>query len=120
MEYNSVHLPSLALLIFLGLPQRSSMMRLRSAALRSCSFFSSSAAFLRSNNYLSKYNTFNTSFNYYCIVKPNTYPKFLLSFWCHETFLGLLGLGGLLHTLAHLSTLALNFGLFSLLSLYDK
>jgi len=42
--------PSLASLRFLGLPQRSSMMRLRSAALRSCSFFSSSAAFLRSSN----------------------------------------------------------------------
>lgn len=44
------HSPSLASLRFLGLPQRSSMMRLRSAALRSCSFFNSSAAFLRSNN----------------------------------------------------------------------
>ena len=44
-------------------------------------------------------------------------PELLLSFWCHETLLGLLGLGSFFHTLAYFSTLAFNFGLFSLLSL---
>ena len=43
-------LPSLASSKFLGWPQRSSIMRRLSAALRSCSFFNSSAAFLRSNS----------------------------------------------------------------------
>lgn len=49
--------------------------------------------------------------------RQDTYPKFLLSFRCHETLLCLLGFGGLLHTLTHLSTLALDFGLLGLLSL---
>jgi len=39
--------PSLASSKFLGFPQRSSITRLRSADFRSCSFFNSSAAFLR-------------------------------------------------------------------------
>lgn len=47
-------IPSLASSTLFGLPHRCSMMRLRSAALRSCSFFNSSAAFLRSNNYLGR------------------------------------------------------------------
>lgn len=45
------YVPSFASLVFLGLPHLSSMIRLLSAALRSCSFFNSSAAFLRSSNY---------------------------------------------------------------------
>lgn len=44
------NVPSLASSTFFGFPQRSSMMRLLSAAFLSCSFFNSSAAFLRSNN----------------------------------------------------------------------
>ena len=54
-NYNStivtkIGVPSLASSTFFGFPHRSSMMRLLSAALRSCSFFNSSAAFfLRSN-----------------------------------------------------------------------
>jgi hypothetical protein len=46
-----------------------------------------------------------------------TYPEFLLPLRCHETLLCLLGLGGFLHALAHLSTLAVDFGLFGLLRL---
>lgn len=46
-----------------------------------------------------------------------TYPELLLPLRCHETLLRLLGFGGLLHTLAHLSTLAVDFGLFGLLRL---
>lgn len=42
--------PSFAPSRFLALPQRSSMILRLSAAFLSCSFFSSSAAFLRSNN----------------------------------------------------------------------
>lgn len=49
-------LPSLASSKFLGWPQRSSMMRRRSAALRSCSFFNSSAAFLRNSNWNPTWN----------------------------------------------------------------
>lgn len=46
-----------------------------------------------------------------------TYPELLLPLWGHEALLGLLGLGGFLHALAHLSTLALNLGLLRLLRL---
>lgn len=46
-----------------------------------------------------------------------THPELLLPLWGHETLLGLLSLGGLLHTLAHLSTLALNLSLLRLLCL---
>lgn len=46
-----------------------------------------------------------------------THPQLLLPLWGHETLLGLLGLGGFLHALAHLSTLALNLSLLRLLSL---
>lgn len=53
-NWKHINIPWLAPSTSFGLPQRSSMMRLRSAALRSCSFFNSSAAFLRSNNYSGK------------------------------------------------------------------
>lgn len=46
-----------------------------------------------------------------------THPELLLSLGCHETFLGLFSFGGLLHPLAHLSALAVDFGLFGLLRL---
>lgn len=46
-----------------------------------------------------------------------TYPELLLPLWGHEALLGLLGLGGLLHALTHLSALALNLSLLRLLSL---
>lgn len=44
-------LPSPASSMFFGCPHRSSMIRLLSAALRSCSFFNSSAAFFLNNSY---------------------------------------------------------------------
>lgn len=114
-------LPSLALSKSFGLPHRSSMMRRRSAALRSCSFFNSSAAFLRSNNYNLPKPIFKLPF---CPLSDfqvcyRTHAKFLLPLWSHETLLGLLGFGGLLHALAHFRALALNFGLFGLLCLLN-
>lgn len=54
------------------------------------------------------------------LFSVETYPELLLSFGGHETLLGLLSLGGFFHTLAYFSTLALDFGLFSLLSLNDE
>lgn len=44
-------LPSPASSMFFGCPHRSSIIRLLSAALRSCSFFNSSAAFFLKSNY---------------------------------------------------------------------
>lgn len=46
-----------------------------------------------------------------------THPELLLPLRCHETLLRLFGLGGFLHTLAHLSALAVDLGLFGLLRL---
>lgn len=46
-----------------------------------------------------------------------THPELLLPLGCHETLLRLFGLGGFLHTLAHLSALAVDLGLFGLLRL---
>lgn len=127
----SVYIPSFAPSTPLGLPQRSSMIRLRSAALRSCSFFNSSAAFLRSNNYtrskhlIEKYVKMNCEILFeapilysYIHKDHNTYTKFLLSFWCHKTFLCFFGLWCFFHTLTHFSTFAFNFGLFGLLCLF--
>lgn len=56
-------------------------------------------------------------YNYLYTIR--TYPEFLLPLGSHETLLRLLGLGGLLHALAHLSALAVDLGLFGLLRL-DK
>lgn len=58
------------------------------------------------------------SFTAQCTI--HTYPEFLLPFWGHEALLGLLGLGGFLHALAHLGALALDLSLFSLLSLQTE
>lgn len=46
-----------------------------------------------------------------------TYPELLLPLRCHETFLGLLGFGGLLHARPHLGPLAVDFRLLLLLLL---
>jgi hypothetical protein len=98
-----------------AVPQRSSMMRLRSAALRSCSFFSSSAAFLRSSNCTGSARARS--------VRPESrknepsHPEFLLSLRCHETLLGLLSLGRFLHALAHFGALGLDLSLLLLLLL---
>lgn len=68
--FNSI-LPSLAFSMDFGWPQRSSMIRLRSAALRSCSFFNSSAAFLRSNNYTHR-SKLNESIDKYFFPSSST------------------------------------------------
>lgn len=55
-----MNLPSLASSRSFALPHRSSMILLLSAALRSCSFFSSSAAFFLKSNWKSIHVTINT------------------------------------------------------------
>ena len=101
------NLPSLASSKFLGWPHRSSMMRRLSAALRSCSFFNSSAAFLRSSNYKVEKKK-----KIYCeltkiVYNKFTYSKLLLSLRCHETLLCLLCCSSLFETLAHFSFFAI-------------
>lgn len=49
-----------------------------------------------------------------------SYPEFLLPVGGHETLLGLLCFGGLLHPFAHLSTLAVDLGLLGLLRLKNR
>lgn len=61
-------LPSLASSIFFGWPQRSSMMRLRSAAFLSCSFFNSSAAFFLNNNYEQMYDLMEGGRGGRCVI----------------------------------------------------
>ena len=110
MYLERINLPSLASSKFLGWPHRSSMMRRRSAALRSCSFFNSSAAFLRSSNCLQKRRPLSLmEILIIPFYSPCTYTKFLLSLWCHETLLGLFGSGSFLETLAHLSFFTILF-----------
>lgn len=106
-----------------GLPQRSSIMRLLSAAFLSCSFFNSSAAFLRSSNYelgLKKlfYHSIVCSRNYEEIKIDCAYSEFLLPVRCHETLLGLFSLGGLFETGADLRPLPVRLRLLPLLFLY--
>lgn len=49
-----------------------------------------------------------------------THPELLLPVGGHETLLSFLGLGGFLHPLAHLSALAVDLGLLSLLRLQTQ
>lgn len=117
-------LPSPASSMFFGCPHRSSMIRLLSAALRSCSFFSSSAAFFlkssctrprnRESRGWKRRSTANRSRH---TRYHHTYTELLLPVRRHETLLGLLGLRSFFHTLAHLGPLAVDFRLFRLLSL---
>jgi hypothetical protein len=90
------------------------MMRLLSAALRSCSFFSSSAAFFLNSN-CSQQRLLPRP-----LTHRTTHPKLLLSLRGHETFLGLLRFGGLLHASPDLSAFALDLLLFPLLFLLTK
>lgn len=139
-------LPSPASSMFFGCPHRSSMIRLLSAALRSCSFFNSSAAFFLNNSYKASVNeeqilltrtekkkqksNSTPTMKPYPSTRPSTLPvaffyapisytEFLLSVRSHETLLGLLCLGRFFHTFAHFGPFAVDFRLFRLLSLHN-
>lgn len=116
--------PSLALSMFFGWPQRSAMVFRLCSAFRSCSFFSSSAAFLRSRAWQkcedrrvrtrTGFGGEGRNVGGKVLVDlgrnfaSGTHPEFLLPFRGHETaFAALLGLGRLLETPSDLGLLAL-------------